>query len=452
MEKKTLVASKMTGSPAGYIDDRPEDGIFRLNRAVYGDPALFEAEQDAIFGRCWNYICHESQLPAPGDYFSTTIGRHPVFAIRGDDGELRGFYDSCAHRGARLTRRRKGRARTLACRYHGWCFNAEGRCTLVRGGDEGYTKEARAALKTDLRPIAGLESYKGFVFGCLDEAAGSLEDFLGDVRPFIDLISDQSPHGMEVLRGDSTYMMKANWKLQTENSTDGYHVASVHRNFATTLGYREQLSGSDGMARTEASRILDLSNIQSGGYDLAGGHMINWSDRGSPEAGPLWESRNELLKRYPEGKVRWMVERGQTVTVFPNLLLNDVASTCIRVWRPLAPKLTEIDTWCLAPIGESPESRRARIRKYEDFFFPSSLAVPDDVTAMEFAHDGAQAGVGAGGGGWSEFALSRHTLVDGPDEAARELDVNVRFSNPGRESETPFYSFYREWLRRMEQP
>ena len=96
--------------------------------------------------------------------------------------------------------------------------------------------------------------------------------------------------------------------------------------------------------------------------------MINWADRGNPEAGPSWPQRDALLKRYPEGKVKWMLERGRTVTVFPNLLLNDVASTCIRVWRPLAVGLTEIETWCIAPKGEDPDARRARIRKYEDFF------------------------------------------------------------------------------------
>ncbi len=430
--------------PEHYMDDRPDEGVFRLRREIYHDPDIFEREMETIFHSAWIYLCHESQLRDAGDYFSTAIGRHPVFVIRGDDGELRCFYNACSHRGTRLTPRRTGNATTLTCRYHGWCFNDEGRCTLVRGGSEGYTADALDRIGADLRPIAGLGNYKGFVFGCLDADAPGLDEFLGDVRPFIDLMSDQSPDGMEVLRGDSTYVMRANWKLQTENSTDGYHVATVHRNFATTLGFRETLSGNAGMAKTEASRILDLSNVGSGGYDLAGGHMINWSDRGNPEAGPLWEARDDLLSRHSEGKVRWMVERGETITVFPNLLLNDVASTCIRLWHPVAPDLTEIDTWCLAPIGESAAARRARIRKYEDFFFPSSLAVPDDVGVMEGAHQGAPAGAA-----WNDLALSRQTMVEGPDAAAREIDATVITSNPGRESETPFFAFYREWRRRM---
>jgi benzoate/toluate 1,2-dioxygenase subunit alpha len=173
--------------------------------------------------------------------------------------------------------------------------------------------------------------------------------------------------------------------------------------------------------------------------------MINWADRGNPEAGPSWPQRAALLEQFEPGKVKWMLERGRTVTVFPNLLLNDVASSCIRIWRPVSAGVTEIETWCIAPRGEDRDARRARIRKYEDFFFPSSLAVPDDVRAME----GAQTGSQAVDDGWNDLALGHKTLVDGADEAAQELGVTPLNSNPGREVETPFFAFWREWAARL---
>ena len=434
-------------SPREMIDDRPDDNVFRVNRAAFTDAPTFDREMSEIFDRCWLYIGHASQVPDHGDYIATRLVSHPVFVIRGSDGEVQCFYDACSHRGSKLTRRTSGNARTMTCRYHGWCFNADGDCTLVRGGDEAYRSEDLERMGTNLRPIEQFGEYKGFLFGCLDADAPSLEDFLGGALPFIDLMADQAPDEMEVLRGESRYIMEANWKLQTENSTDGYHVATVHRNFATTVGYRETLAPDGGgeMAKTEASRILSLDKIGSGGYDVGNGHMINWADRGNPEAGPSWAQRGRLLQKYPEGKVRWMLERGRTVTVFPNLLLNDVASTCIRVWRPLGVGLTEIETWCIAPKGEAPESRRARIRKYEDFFFPASLAVPDDVRAMEGAHTGSE----ALNNGWNDLALGHKTLVDGADAAAQELGVAPLNSNPGREVETPFFAFWREWATRL---
>lgn len=430
------------------LDERADAGVFRVKRTAFTDPALFDREMTEIFERCWLYLGHESQVPAAGDYLATRMGRRPVFVIRGRDGIVRCFYDACSHRGSKLTGRTSGNAKTLVCRYHGWCFNAQGDCTLVRGGEDAYRAQDLARMGTDLTPIAKFDAYKGFLFGCLDAAAPPLDEFLGGAKPFIDLMADQSPDGLEVLRGESRYMMDANWKLQTENSTDGYHVATVHRNFATTVGYRETLrpDGGSGMEKTEASRILSLEKIASGGYDVGNGHMINWADRGNPEAGPLWSQRAALLDRYPAGKVAWMLERGRTVTVFPNLLLNDVASTCVRIWRPVAVGLTEIETWCIAPRGEAPEARRARIRKYEDFFFPSAIAVPDDVRAME----GAQTGSEARDDGWNDLALGRRTLIDGPDEAARDLGVGPLNSNPGREVETPFYAFWREWAARLD--
>lgn len=434
-------------SAGKLVDDRPEENTFRVHRTAFTDADLFEREMTEIFDRTWLYLCHESQIPEHGDYVATKMGRHPVFVIRGSGGDIGAYYDACSHRGSKLTGRTSGNAKTLVCRYHGWCFNADGACTLVRGGDDAYRPADLDRMGTDLRPIEQFGSYKGFLFGCLDAAAPPLEEFLGGAIPFIDLMTDQAPDGLEVLRGESRYIMEANWKLQTENSTDGYHVATVHRNFATTVGFRETLApgGDDGMAKTEASRILSLEKINSGGYDVGNGHMINWADRGNPEAGPSWPQRPKLLEKYDAGKVKWMLERGRTVTVFPNLLLNDVASSCIRIWRPVAAGLTEIETWCIAPKGEDADARRARIRKYEDFFFPASLAVPDDVRAME----GAQMGSEALDDGWNDLALGHQTLVDGADEAAMELGVVPLNSNPGREVETPFFAFWREWAARL---
>ena len=289
----------MTESPArSFVDDRP--GAFRVRRGAFVEPALFERELERIFGRCWNYVCHESQLRQRGSYVRGTIGRFPVFAIRGLDGEIRCFHDSCPHRGSMLTRGQSGVQPTITCRYHGWAFNADGKCIRVRGRDEGYSREALERLGTDLKPVARVADYRGFVFACLDAEVEDLESFLGGARPFIDLMADQSEQGMEVLRGESTYVMRANWKLQTENSTDGYHVATVHRNFAHAVRQREALAGEagDARARTEASRILDLESIQSGGYDMGNGHMINWSDRGSPESAPLNEARAALVARF----------------------------------------------------------------------------------------------------------------------------------------------------------
>ena len=204
----------------------------------------------------------------------------------------------------------------------------------------------------------------------------------------------------------------------------------------------------DPLKATEAGRILNRTKTRTGSYDLGHGHMLNWSDRANVAAIPLSEREPELLKQFPEGFVKWMVRRGRVLTTFPNFLINDVASTAIRVWRPVSVNDTELETWCFAPVGESPKVREARIRKFEDFFFPSSLAVPDDIAAME----GAQEGSAATGMGWVEFSRGREFGKDGADDAAEDMGIVPATSNGQGDSEMCFFGFYRRWLELMSAP
>ena len=43
----------------------------RLHRKIYTDPDIFELEMERIWGSAWIFIGHESQVPAPGDFFPT---------------------------------------------------------------------------------------------------------------------------------------------------------------------------------------------------------------------------------------------------------------------------------------------------------------------------------------------------------------------------------------------
>ncbi len=195
-----------------YVEDRPGQGIFRVNRAIYTADEIFETEMARIFEHSWLYLCHESQVAEHGDYYATHIGRQPVFVIRRKDGAIGGFLNACAHRGAILTSRRRGRARTLACRFHGWCYDTEGRCIHITNELGGFP-DGGAKERHGLTPLPRIASYKGFVFASLDGEVGELEAHLGQAAPFIDLMAEQSPDGMEVVAGHQTYLIRGNWKL-----------------------------------------------------------------------------------------------------------------------------------------------------------------------------------------------------------------------------------------------
>lgn len=234
-----------------YLDgelERPR----RLRRDVYTDPEIFEAEMKNIWEKTWVYLAHESQLCAPGDFVSTRIGRQPVILLRNRGMELRAFINACRHRGVTLCRTGKGNSKKFVCPYHSWTYNLDGKLIAVKDEAVGAYPETFTKAEMNLTPVPRLESYRGFVFACLDPDIAPLEAFLGNATTIIDLLVDQGADGLEVLKGSSTYVYKGNWKLQLENGVDGYHATTVHGNFMATIRNRQMADQRDGVVKAMA--------------------------------------------------------------------------------------------------------------------------------------------------------------------------------------------------------
>jgi vanillate O-demethylase monooxygenase subunit len=73
------------------------------------------------------YAAAWSEEIAPGALFARTIIELPLVFFRNDNGDISALLDRCPHRFAALSLG-KLESGTLACRYHGLRFNAEGRC------------------------------------------------------------------------------------------------------------------------------------------------------------------------------------------------------------------------------------------------------------------------------------------------------------------------------------
>lgn len=420
------------------VDDEAA-GIFRCRRDIFTDPVLFDLEMKHIFEANWVYLAHESQIAAANDYYTTHIGRVPVILVRSKEGVVIGLVNACSHRGAKICRNRRGNQAMFVCPFHGWSFRNTG--TLLKAKDSStgaYPESFNTDGSHDLTRVARIESYRGFLFGSLNPDVVPLADYLGETRVIIDQIVDQAPEGLEVLNGSSTYAFQGNWKLQMENGCDGYHVSSVHANYAQTMARRAE-------GGTKAVDARGWSKAVGGVYAYDHGHILLWTRLLNPEVRPIWTQRENLIARVGPERAEFMIGQTRNLALYPNVFLMDQFSTQIRVVRPLSVDRTEVTIYCFAPKGESPENRATRIRQYEDFFNVSGMGTPDDLEEFR-ACQSAYAGAGEL---WNDLSRGARRWIDGPDENAKAMGMAPLLSSERSEDEGLFVRQHEYWARTM---
>ena len=112
-----VAPSEVGGSGLVHLD--AEQTHFLVNRDAYRSAAVFEKEMQTIFGRCWLYLGHDSEIPKPGDFVTRRIARHEILFTRDRKGEPRAFFNSCTHRGVAVCRQKSGNRKNHTCPYHG---------------------------------------------------------------------------------------------------------------------------------------------------------------------------------------------------------------------------------------------------------------------------------------------------------------------------------------------
>ncbi len=428
----------------GMLVDDHDKGLHRIKRSAFNDPELFDLEMKHIFEGNWIYLAHESQIPNNGDYYTTHIGRQPVMITRNRAGELNCFINACAHRGAQLARFKTGNKSTFTCPFHGWTFNNSGKLLKIKDPEgTGYPETFNKEGSHDLTKIAKFANYRGFLFGSLNADVQSLEDHLGESRKIIDMIVDQSPEGLEVLRGASTYWYEGNWKVQAENGADGYHVTAVHWNYAATQAARkEREAGND---QIKAMSAGGWAKKGGGSYSFENGHLLLWTRWDNPEDRPLYPVREQLAERVGANTAEWMINNSRNLCLYPNVYLMDQFSSQIRVLRPISVDKTEVTIYCIAPKGESAEARARRIRQYEDFFNATGMATPDDLEEFRSCQQGYQGAAAE----WNDMSRGAEHWVRGPDAEADKIGLKPILSGVKTEDEGLYVAQHTYWAQQM---
>ena len=212
----------------------PDNGL--ISRRIHIEPEIYQQELEQIFARCWLFLCHESQLPNPGDYMTTYMAEDPILCVRGNDGKIRAFLNSCRHRGNRVCRADTGNTASFTCAYHGWTYGNDGKLTGVPYLEDGYYNELKME-EWGLVPVTQVDSHKGLYFGTFDADAPSLKEYLGETAWYLDNFFQRNEGGIEIIGGAHKWVLPCNWKYAAENfSGDAYHVQTSHLS-GVTIGF-----------------------------------------------------------------------------------------------------------------------------------------------------------------------------------------------------------------------
>lgn len=179
-------------------------------------------EWEKVWMRTWNIAGMAYHCEAPGDYITADLGHESIICVKGDDGQIRAFYNSCPHRGTRITAAEVGHTDRFSCPYHGWQFNLAGETVFVPNEEDYYQGSPCGRIR--LRQI-NCEVLFGLIWINMDENAASLRDFLGE-----QIVREIGSYHMEnmVRVLNMTADTPCNWKIITDNFNEAYHVQVLH--------------------------------------------------------------------------------------------------------------------------------------------------------------------------------------------------------------------------------
>lgn len=189
-----------------------------LERAFYTDPAIYAADLQAIWYRDWLFAIPACELAGPGAWVTHQVGDYRIILLRGQDGVIRAFHNTCRHRGSILCKGASGQAPRLVCPYHQWIYDLDGRLLRARDMGEDFDPAAHGLRPVQCRTLAGL------VYICLAEQAPDFDAFADLARPYLavhDLDNARIAHS-------STIIERGNWKLVWENNRECYHCRANH--------------------------------------------------------------------------------------------------------------------------------------------------------------------------------------------------------------------------------
>lgn len=420
------------------IPDRNFDGLVtptKLHRSLYTDPDIFELEMQRIWGQAWIFIGHDSQVPNPGDYFTTNINHNiPVVMIRDKDLRVHVLHNRCGHKGAKVVEARSGNVRgALRCSYHGWSYRFDGSILKIpnEAGYEGTGFDASDPCYS-MQPLAQVQAYRGFVFATLSPNAPDLQTWMGGARECFDNLCDRAPAGeVEVAGGVLRYEHACNWKFILENLNDTMHPMVVHESIVKAAEqYISTLPADAAKERSEAEIIppfgASYENFENSGitgFDF--GHHYDGgktSIHADYSVDPDYHAA--MVAAYGEERTREIYAfNTHNVCFYPSLTIKCAVQN-IRVIRPISVDRFIVETWSFRLKG-APDSMLQRTLLYSRLINSSmGMVGPDDLEVYRRT----QEGLASPSNDWVEFhrQYGRDTVLDDRIIGGGTSDLDMR--------------------------
>jgi phenylpropionate dioxygenase-like ring-hydroxylating dioxygenase large terminal subunit len=357
------------------VNDLVNEDASLVSRRCWSDEGVYELEKRGIFGKSWLFLGHESQVRQPGDFVQAYMCETPVILVRGQDGVVRALINSCTHRGLPVCRVDHGNAKRFICPYHNWAYAVEGDLVAIPQESEVQHKPDKSSL--GLKPVPRVESWRGMIFGSFDPDIIPLEEYLGDMRFYLDAFFERFENGIEFVGAPHRWVLNANWKLPVENQLgDVNHGAFLHsaiipreaQAVIEKLGYSAVTTPGHGATfrlMPEDGPVDEVAWGMEGVGALMGDEEVR-------------EYLREVQARAAErvGPLRARM-KGLTYGIYPNLSFL-WSNTSFKVSHPRGPGKVEYWSWAAVP-ADAPEHIKKVLRtNYTSFFGPGGLLEQED--------------------------------------------------------------------------
>lgn len=377
----------------------PEDHY--VSSRIYTDPQIFEEERAKIFGACWKFACHESEIAAQGDYRTANIAGTPIVVMRTSPTEVKAYVNACPHRGATLVNSSRGNTRNITCFFHLWSFNTSGECISITR-PEGYTEANVTKEACGLRSVAVAQKL-GMIFVSLAEKPVDFNEYCGDIMDCLEEPMGTVP--LEVFHYHEI-RMQANWKQWQETNMELYHEWGHTVNRTTSIA-----------AKGYYDRKWKLNKFGHGSLEPFAVDYEKYDG---------WEARGELtLPGMGPGEFR-------VVDLFPNTSII-IRATSIRIdtTTPIAPGITLLEQRGVGVKGESAEDRVQRRNHHNQLWGPFGRNLPEDVIFVESVERNTRHGA-------SPFGLfARHENGCGQDDIIMRAYYQAWAERMGRKPSDP---------------